>query len=134
MLTIVIEAGLKSGALSTARHALDLGRTLAALPGPIDSPQSMGANLLLRDGASAISSIADALSLAGITSVVQPQPLSLSHTDARVWAAIGAETLPLDTIAARAKLAPRECMAAVTTLELSGMVESLITGEIRRRI
>lgn len=134
MVTIVIEAGLKSGALSTARHALELGRTLAALPGPIDSPQSMGANLLLRDGAAAISSVADALSLAGITSAVQPQPLNLSDTDARVWSAIGAETLPLDTIAVRAKLAPRECMAAVTTLELSGMVESLITGEIRRRI
>jgi DNA processing protein len=134
MVTIVIEAGLKSGALSTARHALELGRTLAALPGPIDSPQSMGANLLLRDGAAAISSVADALSLAGITSAVQPQPLNLSDTDARVWSAIGAETLPLDTIAVRARLAPRECMAAVTTLELSGMVESLITGEIRRRI
>ena len=94
----------------------------------------MGANLLLREGAAAISSVADALSLAGITSAVQPLPLNLSDTDARVWSAIGAETLPLDTIAARAKLAPRECMAAVTTLELSGMVESLITGEIRRRI
>lgn len=133
-LTIVVEAGLKSGALNTARHALELGRTLAAVPGPIDSPQSAGANLLLRDGATLISCVSDALALAGVSASVQPQPVNLSDTDARVWSAIGSETLSIDAIAARAHVATRECMAAVTSLELGGMVESLITGEIRRRI
>lgn len=49
--TIVVEAGLKSGALSTARHAISQGRDVLAVPGPITSPQSLGPNQLLLDGA-----------------------------------------------------------------------------------
>ncbi|MGI9077420.1 MAG: DNA-processing protein DprA, partial [Gemmatimonadaceae bacterium] len=44
--TLVVEAPVKSGALTTANHALELGRTVAAVPGPIDSPQSAGSNEL----------------------------------------------------------------------------------------
>lgn len=132
--TIVVEAGLSSGARNTAGHALEIGRPLAAVPGPIDSPQSAGTNLLLRDGAAVISSPDDALALAGITSRKQSPPLCLEEVDAQVWSAIGAETLPLDSIAARARIGTRECIAAITSLELSGMVESLVTGEIRRRV
>ncbi len=131
--TIVIEAGHKSGALNTAQHALELGRPLAAVPGPIDSPQSAGTNALIRDGAIVIASVADALALAGVTQVQQPEPIHLSETDAAVWSAIGGETLAIDSVAARARLSTRECLAAITSLELSGMVESLITGEVRRR-
>lgn len=132
--TIVVEAGFKSGARNTAEHAIELGRPLAAVPGPIDSPQSDGTNLLLRDTAILIASVADALALAGVTDRNQPPPVHLSGTDALVWSAIGGETLPVDAIAARANLPPRECLAAITSLELGGMVESLLTGEIRRRI
>lgn len=49
--TIVVEAGLKSGALSTARHAISQGRDVLAVPGPITSPQSLGPNKLIFDGA-----------------------------------------------------------------------------------
>lgn len=49
--TIVVEAGLKSGALSTARHAISQGRDVLAVPGPITSPQSIGPNQLILDGA-----------------------------------------------------------------------------------
>lgn len=49
--TIVVEAGLKSGALSTARHAVSQGRDVLAVPGPITSPQSLGPNQLIVDGA-----------------------------------------------------------------------------------
>ena len=51
VLTIIVEAPFASGALITARHAIDLGRDVAIVPGPIDLPQSQGSNLLLRDGA-----------------------------------------------------------------------------------
>ena len=131
--TIVIEAGHKSGALNTARHAMELGRPLAAIPGNIDSPQSAGSNHLLRDGAVVIASVEDALAIAGVASVAQPEPIQLDEVDARVWTAIGGETLPVDRVASRAKVSTRECLAAITSLELSGMVESLITGEVRRR-
>jgi DNA processing protein len=112
---------------------MDLGKTVAAVPGPIDSPQSDGTNQLLRDGAAVIASVADALALAGISQVTQSEPIQLSHIDAKVWSALGGQSLSVDTIAARTDLSTRECLAAVTSLELSGLIESLITGEIRRR-
>src|SRR5207249_9854011 len=49
--TIVVEAPEGSGALITSERALDLNRTVAAVPGPIDSPQSEGTNKLIREGA-----------------------------------------------------------------------------------
>lgn len=132
-ITIVVEAGHKSGALNTARHAIELGKTVAAVPGPIDSPQSDGTNQLLRDGAAVIASVADALALAGVNRVAQSEPIQLADVDAKVWSALGGESLSIDSIAARTQLSTRECLGAVTSLELSGMIESLITGEIRRR-
>ncbi|MDQ6926161.1 MAG: DNA-processing protein DprA, partial [Candidatus Eremiobacteraeota bacterium] len=61
--TVVIEAGERSGALITADVALDLGRTVAAVPGPIDQPRSIGSNALLRDGAHVLASVDDLLPL-----------------------------------------------------------------------
>jgi DNA processing protein len=61
--TVVVEAGFKSGAINTASQALELGRTVAAVPGPIDDPRSAGANGLLRDGAQVICGVEELLSL-----------------------------------------------------------------------
>jgi DNA processing protein len=132
-ITIVVEGGHKSGAINTANHVLALGKTLAAVPGPIDSPQSKGANQLLRDGAAVIADVADALALAGVIDTKQSEPAQLSDIEGRVWSAIGGETLGIDAIANRAALSARDCLLSVTALELSGMVESLVTGEVRRR-
>src|SRR5258705_11514422 len=65
--TIVVEAGFRSGALNTASQALELGRVVAAVPGPIDSDQSRGSNQLLRDAAVLIATPDDALALLGIS-------------------------------------------------------------------
>ncbi|MEO5589217.1 MAG: DNA-processing protein DprA [Gemmatimonadaceae bacterium] len=131
--TLVVEAGHRSGALNTARHAMDLGMIVAAVPGPIDSPQSDGTNQLIRDGAVVIASTADALTLAGMASIPQEEPIQLDGADASVWSALGCETLSVDTIAARTRLPTRECLTAITSLEIAGLIESLITGEVRRR-
>jgi DNA processing protein len=48
---VVVEAGLDSGSLITAKHASDQGRTVYAVPGNINSQTSIGCNLLIRDGA-----------------------------------------------------------------------------------
>jgi DNA processing protein len=48
--TVVVEAGLRSGALNAARHARELGRPVMAVPGPVTSAQSAGCHQLIRDG------------------------------------------------------------------------------------
>ena len=131
--TIVVEAGRKSGALITAGHALELGRTVAAVPGPIDAPQSAGTNELLRDGAVVIADVADALALVNLTAPVAGARAIGSADEQAVWNALGRGALDLDSLAARAELPARQCMAAVTALELAGAIECALTGEIRRR-
>jgi DNA processing protein len=132
-LTIVVEAGRKSGALITAARALDLNRIVAAVPGPIDVPQSAGSNELLRDGAQIITSAEDALALAGLTPAARSPALDAAGPDRAIWEAVGAGAHDLDTISSVTALPAREVMAGITRLELRGAVECLLTGEIRRR-
>jgi DNA processing protein len=61
--TIVVEAAERSGSLITAELALDLGRDVGAVPGPVLSWRSRGTNALLRDGATLIRNAHDALDL-----------------------------------------------------------------------
>lgn len=137
--TIVVEAPHRSGALITAAHALDLNRDVAAVPGPIDVPQSAGSNALLRDGAVMITDVRDVLALAGVAAPRRARsdhetPLEPADPSQRaVWRALDASAPDLDVLAARASLPARLCLAAVTALELDGVLECALTGEIRRR-
>jgi DNA processing protein len=58
---VVVEGEIKSGALITAKLALEMGKDVLAVPGPIDSPQSGGPNSLLRDGAGVVTAVTDIL-------------------------------------------------------------------------
>jgi len=132
-LTIVVEAPPRSGALNTAEHALRLNRTVAAIPGPIDQPQSQGTNLLIRDGAQPIATVEDALALVSLTPPLRTPRLDPSGDEGRVWAALADGALDIDTLCHRSGLPAAQCLAAVTTLELAGSLECALTGEIRRR-
>jgi len=58
--TVIVEAGERSGALNTARHAATLGKPLMAVPGPVTSAQSAGCHRIIRDwGASCVTRAAD---------------------------------------------------------------------------
>jgi DNA processing protein len=131
--TIVIEAGERSGALNTAEWAGDLRRTVAAVPGPIDSPQSVGSNELIRTGSTMIAAAAEALALVGVDPPPRAPEVELDKKELRVWMALADGGLDVDSLSARSNLPARECLAAITSLELLGRVECLITGEIRRR-
>ena len=131
--TIVVEAGYKSGAIITANLAEQFQRIVAAVPGPIDSPASRGCNELLRDNVQVIATIADALGLVGIASQQEQAPISLSENDGRVWKVLASGPLDPDAISIRTRLTTRECLTAITSLELGGYVEVLLTGEVRRR-
>lgn len=58
---VVVQAGRKSGALITSTQALDLGRTVFAVPGPVGPGASVGVHELLRDGAEPATSASDVL-------------------------------------------------------------------------
>ena len=64
--TVVVEAPFKSGAINTATQALELGRTVAAVPGRVDDRTAQGSNQLIRDGAQVIAEVADLLALFSI--------------------------------------------------------------------
>lgn len=132
-LTIVVEAPARSGALNTADHARELDRDVAAVPGPIDQPQSEGTNRLIRDGAGIVASVEDALALAGLTPPPRTPRVDPDGNEGRVWAALADGGLDMDALCHRSGLPAAECLAAVTTLELAGSLECALTGEVRRR-
>lgn len=132
-LTIVIEAGSKSGALITANYALDLDRKVAAIPGPIDSPQSIGTNLLLRDGAHVIASVEDALALLNLGPAAHSRPSpQLGADEATIWDVVAGSPSSADELVARTGLPTDRCLMAVTNLEIQGLVQCSFTGEISR--
>lgn len=130
--TIVVEAGYKSGALLTAKNALELGRTVAAVPGPIDAPTSGGTNELLRDGAHVIATVDDALALLGLPAAPQLELPELTGAERAVWIALAAGAAPIETLADRARLSLRDTMSAATALEFRNLISAGYSGEYRR--
>jgi DNA processing protein len=73
--TVIVEAGERSGALNTARHAADLGKPLMAVPGPVTSAQSAGCHRILREwGATCVTRAADIIEM--LTPLCVPDPLA----------------------------------------------------------
>jgi DNA processing protein len=127
---IVVEAGERSGALITAGFALDLGRTVAAVPGPIDSPRHVGSNRLLSQGAAFIGRVDDVLSIAGIEKARVPKtgfeevrrddPDDDRTALVAILNAVRTGASDLDDLARSTSLTPRELAGAISTLELTG--------------
>ena len=62
--TVIVEAGERSGALNTARHAAELGRPLMAVPGPVTSRESAGCHRIIREwGATCVTCAADIIEM-----------------------------------------------------------------------
>ncbi len=120
-LVVVVEAGEKSGAQRTVDHAHALGITVAAVPGMIDAPQAFGSNRLLREGAHVIAEPEDVLALLNVDARPLAQPM-LSGDDAQLWDALSAGSADVATLARRAGLTSRSTAAAVSSLEISGLV------------
>lgn len=131
--TIVVEAGVRSGALLTAAHALELGRTVAAVPGPLDAPESAGTNALLRDGAHVIADTLDVLTLLGLQSPRRQAEPEFTGDARAVWEVLGNLTVRIDELPTLAGLPVERCLAAVTELELAGAIVCELTGEVARR-
>jgi DNA processing protein len=131
---IVVEAPFRSGANNTVAHAMKLPDcAIAVVPGPIDSPQSQGCNLLLQQGAHPITCVNDALALAGLRQEPEERPL-FAPTEQKIWDTLSLEgAASVDLILARTALPLREALVALTSLELDGRVECDAGGLFRVR-
>ena len=102
------------------------------MPGPIDVPQAQGSNELIRDGAIALTSMADMLALIGLTAPVRLAELPAGGGERRIWDALERGPADLDTLSGWAELPAHETLAAVSALEVRGLVECALSGEVRR--
>jgi DNA processing protein len=132
-LVVVVEGEEKSGALITAKMALEQGIDVLAVPGPIDSPQSSGTNRLIREGASMVQDsrdIIDALPLnlkLGLnTKKLYNEETAPAHDftqqEEAVLAAIGPGSGSIDDIAEQVKLDISEAAGVLFGLEINGII------------
>ncbi|HEX6644306.1 MAG TPA: DNA-processing protein DprA [Gemmatimonadales bacterium] len=145
--TVVVEAAHGSGALITAGTALEQGRDVMAVPGPITSGTSDGTNALIRDGAEPLLGVEDLLAhypeaamvapaaMAGVrrsapradtgpgTQAPPPPRVAVPPELAPVAACLGAELVHIDAISLVSGLPVGDCLAALAQLELLGAVE-----------
>jgi DNA processing protein len=132
--TIVVEAPFKSGAINTATQALELGRIVAAVPGQIDSARSAGTNQLLRDGAQVIATLDDALGLFGESRRARHEAPPLGELEAAVWQALEKGAAAPELIGERIGIPVRRVLEGVARLEVSGLVQQSLSGEVERLI
>jgi len=120
--TVVVEARERSGALITADLALEEGREVFAVPGEITSALSNGSNRLLRSGAAALTSADDVLEVFGIEPEAPAALPELSDQAAQIVARLEVEPAGADALARALDLDAGELAAALTELELAGIV------------
>jgi DNA processing protein len=132
--TVVVEAAVGSGALITADCALDQGRSVLAVPGPITSPTSAGCNKLIQQGAKPALSAADILEELGIVATplagedrsAEPlrrvQPADLSDLQRSLWEALAGRSVHVDALVAGTGREPGDVLTALTDLELRGLI------------
>lgn len=128
---LVIEAALRSGSLITARHALNQGREVFAIPGSIHNPVSKGCHQLIREGATLVETAEDIIAqLGGMLSFVADsanaprQQVELDDDEASVLAELGFDPVDLDTLVSRSGLSIADLTSILTSLELKNVVEN----------
>ena len=127
--TIVVEAAARSGALITARMALEAGREVFAVPGRIDSPVSVGPHALLQDGAKLVRDVGDVLDelgpalRPGVDVATRPDMTPEQSHDEPLLACLSGGPVGIDRLVQESGLAPADVLARVLDLELRGLVK-----------
>lgn len=148
---LVVEAGLKSGSLITARLALEQGREVFAIPGSVHSPVARGCHHLIKQGARLVETVDDILEELGTwwsfqgecsagnspgdvltTAVAEAQPgAGLASREIAVFEALGYDPQSTDALSSATGLPADQLMQALLLLELQGLVGSAPGGFLR---
>jgi DNA processing protein len=142
--TLVVEAGVRSGALITARHSGDYGREVFAVPGSIHSPLSKGCHRLIRQGAKLVETGQDIIeelgSLAGslesqpaLLAEVQKSPVNIDPAYDKLLSSMGYDPVSVAQLTGRSGLTTEELCSMLLILELEGKVDSLAGGRFQQR-
>jgi len=130
--TIIIETGIKGGAMQTARFALDQNREVFALPGNVGIKQSDGTNSLIQRGeAELIRSAEDVLlelelKLKPVLGKNIPQRQEeLNLFEEKIINALNSEPMQIDKIASATNLSTSDCLVHLLSLEFKGMIKQL---------
>ncbi|WP_287127825.1 DNA-processing protein DprA, partial [Candidatus Cyanaurora vandensis] len=128
--TLVVEAGERSGALITARLAVDYGRDVFILPGNLDNPQAQGTLSLANQGAQLVLGVEDLLQKLG-SPVLAPLPLpappppDLTSVEQQVLARLTPEPQLVEILLQATELATGDLTAVLLLLELKGLAVQL---------
>ncbi len=151
--TLVVEASVQSGALVTARAAVEQGREVFAIPGSIHHPLAKGCHKLIRDGAKLVESadhiLVELAELLGVANAGTAKPsasrnpsaaasagavtLASDPEYARLLDALGWDSIGVDQLIARSGLTAAEVSSMLLILELQGFVQPLAGGLYQRQ-
>ena len=133
--TIVVEAGKSSGALITARYALDQGREVFAVPGPVNTPGSEGVNRLIKDGtAKLIQRVDDVLEElaphldfdpAKVERKLSTPSVDLLPEEETIYGRLSPDPQHIDQLASALALSSSQALGILLALELKGAVRQL---------
>jgi len=139
---LVVEAGDHSGALITARHAMEQGREVFAVPGRIDDRTSRGCHRLIRDGAKLVETVEDVLEELGPLYqatvrddghvVRHPAELLLNEVEQQVLAAISDTATAIDQIVADCGLPVAQVLSTLSVLEMRHVIRRLSGSTVAR--
>ncbi len=139
---ITIEAALKSGTISTAQVALDLGTEVMAVPGSPTDPRSRGCNQLIKNGAPLVEDYTDVLEHLGYTYTSEQSNIQLKDScslprdiSAQILSMLSTDRpIPLETIAENLNLDVKDILCNISELEIRGKISKHSSNEVIRNV
>lgn len=135
---IVIEAGMKSGSLITARYALEQNRDLFTLPAPLGNSAFHGNHWLLQQGAyllaepeDVLQHIGDGLNWIQTELPIEQAPLEFNVVENKILGMVGYQATPVDVIAEQTQIPVTQIITILTEMEINGVVSSGAGGYTR---